>query len=125
LADLDAAKENLRVREGMPNINGIGFVDLSTGTESQTAVQRHQAAVQTIRAWAEAKEYHAIIWTALDSNFSKPAAAGEAFSVEAAVRFMEARPDDERECALNYIRKASSEVQTLVRAAVAARWPQG
>ena len=134
LDNLDLALTNLWMREGsegekhpkkIRKSGRVAFVDLTTGTESETAVLLHPAAVQTIRAWAKAKTYDAVIWTALGSNFGEPATAGKAFSVEAAVRFLEGRSDDQREVALTYIRNAPPEVKTPVRDAVTARWPQG
>ena len=67
--DLDAAIENLRVREGMQNARGVGFVELASGKQSGIAMQRHPKAVATIAAWAQSNGYDATIWTALASNF--------------------------------------------------------
>ena len=36
--DLDAAIENLRVREGMQNARGVGFVELASGKQSDVAI---------------------------------------------------------------------------------------
>ena len=60
-------------------------------------MERHPQAVATIKAWAKANGYDAAIWTAVASNFHEPDKAAEPFS----------------------------EVQTPVRPAVNARWPQG
>jgi hypothetical protein len=123
--NLASARENLRDREGMDHVNGVGFVDCFTATESHRAMERHPAAVGTIRAWARATGYDAVIWTALASNFHEPAKANEPFSVEAAIRYLSGRDGAELEAALNYIRRAPSEVQTPVRAAANERWPEG
>jgi len=79
--------------------------------------------VTAIQAWLAASDFDAVIWTALANNFEER--AGEAFSAEAAIRFLEAQPADHLPEALKYIRKAPEPVQTPVRAAVSARWPQG
>ncbi len=71
LQDLDAAIDNLRVREGMPDAGGIGFVEPASGRSSDTAMQRHPEAVATIAAWAQTNGYDAAIWTALASNFEE------------------------------------------------------
>jgi hypothetical protein len=123
--DLGDARENLREREGMAHVNGVGFVDCVATTESLRALERHPAAVETIRAWARANGYDAVIWTALASNFHEPAKANEPFSVEAAIRYLSTRDRTALEAALKYIRCAPPEVQTPVRAAVNERWPEG
>jgi len=45
--------------------------------------------------------------------------------VGAAIEYLDGLDKADLAAALHYIRKAPSEVQTPVRAAVAARWPQG
>lgn len=88
-------------------------------------MERHPQAVATIKAWAKANGYDAAIWTALASNFHEPDKAAEPFSVEAAIRYLEALDAPKLKAALAYIRSAPPEVQTPVRAAVNTRWPQG
>ena len=123
--NLADSRENLRRREGMDHINGVGFVDLVSGTESHRATERHPGAVKTIRAWATANGYGAVIWTALASNFHEPDKANEQFSIEAAIRYLEGRDAKTLDAALLYIRKAPPQAQTPVRAAVNMRWPEG
>lgn len=65
------------------------------------------------------------MWTALASNFHEPEKASEPFSVDAAISYLEALEALKRDAALSYIRSAPPEIQTLVRAAVGARWPEG
>lgn len=122
LGDLEAARENLRGREGLDHVNGIGFA-VKGGASSAKAIERHPKAVTAIRAWLAASDFDAVIWTALANNFAER--VGEAFSVDAALRFLEALPEDQLPHALEYIRKAPEPVQTPVRAAASARWPQG
>jgi hypothetical protein len=122
--DLEVARENLREREGMDHVNGVGFVDCVAVTESHRAVERHPAAVETIRLWARTNGYDAVIWTALANNFHEPAKANEPFSVEAAIRYLSAKNGTALEAALNYIRQAPQEVRTPVREAVNKRWPE-
>jgi hypothetical protein len=123
--DLDAAIEDLRLREGMPSAMGVGFVDLGSGKYSSRAVERHPQSVAAINAWAQANGCDAAIWTALASNFHEPGKAAEPFSVKAAIRYLETRDDPTLRTALHYIRKAPQEVRTPVRTAVAQRWPEG
>jgi hypothetical protein len=121
LGGLDAARENLRDREGRPPADGIGFA-VKGGASSERAIERHPKAVTAIEAWLAASDFDAVIWTALASNFAER--AGEDFSVDAALRFLEAQPPEHLPLALEYIRKAPQPVQTPVRAAVSARWPE-
>jgi hypothetical protein len=123
--DLDSSIENLRSREGMPNTKGVGFIDRVTGRQSVSALERHPRAVESIDSWADANRHDAAIWTALGSNFHEADKAGEPFSVEAAIRYLEARDVPTLDRALAYIRQAPVKVQTPLRAAVTARWPEG
>jgi hypothetical protein len=126
LEDLDAAIENLRLREGMGNTRAVGFVELGSGRQSDVAIERHPEAVETIAAWAASSGYDAAIWTALVTNFDEPGKGGEPFSVTAAMRYLEALRDKDAAIfsrALAYIRQAPPEVQTPVREQVSKRWP--
>lgn len=125
VGDLDAAIENLRLREGMPSATGVGFTDVVSGTRSSRAMERHPQVVATVKAWAKANGYDAAIWTALASNFHESDKAAEPFTVEAAIRYLEALDAPKLATALGYIRSAPPEIQTPVRAAVNVRWPQG
>ncbi len=129
--DLDAALENLWIREGsqdemLPNnvrTHGrVGFVEVASGHCSGKAMERHPRAVASIKAWASVNGFDAAIWTALGSNFNHKAA--ELFSAEAAIRYLEALDAAILGEALGYIRSAPPEVATPVRDAVNARWPE-
>jgi hypothetical protein len=125
LDDLDAAIENLRLRE-KTSAGNVGFVEPASDRQSDVAVAHHPQVVATIAAWTEARGYNAAIWTALASNFDEWGKGGEPFSVTAAIRYLEAlngQDADKFARALEYIRKAPAEVQTPVRDAVAKRWP--
>jgi hypothetical protein len=86
-------------------------------------MERHPRAVETIAAWAAERGWDAVVWTALGSNFYDR--AGEPFSVEAAMRYLDTRDEATRDKALTYIRRAPAVVQTPVRTAVNGRWPEG
>ena len=126
IESLDGAIENLRLREGATNAEVIGFVELASGKQSDFATQSHPNAVAAIGAWATSNRYDAAIWTALTSNFEEPDKGGEPFSVTAAIRYLEALESRDRAAftrALDYIRKAPTEVETPVRDQVNKRWP--
>ena len=89
LESLEAARDNLCLREGMANARAIGFVETASGRQSDVAMERHPEAVATIAAWAASKGYDAAIWTALASNFDEPDKGGELFSVSAAIQYLE------------------------------------
>jgi hypothetical protein len=126
LESLDAAIENLRVREGAPNARAIGFVETASLRQSDVAVERHPEALATIAVWAASSGYEAAIWTALASNFDEPGKGGEPFSVTAAVQYLatlQGRDAATFAGALAYIRQAPRDVETPVREEVAKRWP--
>jgi hypothetical protein len=132
-ADLDNALLNLWVREGKENekpparvrdSGRVAFVDLPTNTNSLSAKERHPAALETVRSWATATGHDAVIWTALASNFHEVGKAGKPFTVDAAMEYLDGLDKPDLAAALHYIWDAPPEVQTPVRAAVAARWPQ-
>ncbi len=121
--DLDEAIDNLRLREGMPESSGVGFVDIYDHTRSEVAWQRHPRALLAIESWAMRYGYRAVIWTALASNFGNPEMAGVPFSVEAALAHLAALDGPSLEHALQYFRKAPPEIRSALREAVDRRWP--
>lgn len=132
--DLDAALNNLWLREGSQDetlpknvrTHGrVGFVEVASGDCSAKALERHPKAVATIKTWAQANGFDAAIWTALARNFDLSDKAGKPFSADAAIRYLEGLDAPKLDAALAYIRSAPPEVQTHVRAAVSARWPEG
>ena len=125
LESLDAAIENLRQREGMPNTRAVGFVETVSGRQSAVAMKHHPEVAATIGAWAASMGYDAAIWTALASNFEER--AGEPFSLTAAIRYLETLEGDDPAKfarALDYVRMAPAEVETPVREEVLRRWPK-
>jgi len=118
---LDQAKENLREREGMHHVNGVGYVTKHSEDVSFRALERHPETVAKIRTWLTESDYDTVIWTALASNFRER--CEEPFSVKAALTFLDQQPPEHRAASLDYIRKAPVEVRTPVRLAVSKRWP--
>ena len=126
LESLDAARDDLRQREGMADARAIGFVEPASGRQSDFALQSHPQVVATISAWAESIGYDAAIWTALASNFDEWGRGGEPFSVSAAMQYLETLEKEDAEKfarALAHIRNAPLEVETPVREEAAKRWP--
>jgi hypothetical protein len=126
LESLDAARDDLCLREGMADARTVGFVERASGKQSDFALESHPQCVATIAAWAESLGYDAAIWTALTSNFDDWGKGGEPFSVSAALQYLETLEDEDPAKfaqALAYIQKAPPEVETPVREEVAKRWP--
>lgn len=126
IQSLDEAVENLRGRERMSSAEEVGFVESSSGKQSDVAMRRHPEAIATIAAWSTANGFDAAIWTALESNFGEHGKGGEPFSVTAATRYLERLAGQDAakfDRALDYIRKAPPEVDTPVRDEVTERWP--
>jgi hypothetical protein len=119
--DLGQAKENLREREGMLHVNGVGFVDRQTGEVSFRAEERHPNAVDNIREWLEGSAFDAVVWTALASNFAET--RGEPFSIDASLSFLNELSPEKLTTALEYINRAPEQTQTALREAIAMRWP--
>jgi hypothetical protein len=125
LESLDAARDDLCLREGMADARGIGFVEPASARQSDFALESHPQVVATIGAWTESLRYDATIWTALASNFNEWGKGGEPFSVSAALQYLETLEGEDPAKfaqALTYIRKAPPEVETPVRDEVAKRW---
>jgi hypothetical protein len=126
LESLDAARDDLCLREGMADVRGIGFVEPASGNQSDFALENHPQVVATIEAWAEAAGYDAAIWNALASNFNDWGKGGEPFSVSAALQYLETLEGENHAKfarALAHIRRAPPEVETPVRDEVSRRWP--
>lgn len=119
--ELDEARENLRVRENMEHVNGVGFVDLASGGVSQRACQRHPHAITEISHWAVDRNFDAVIWTALAGNF--PEKLDAEFGIEQAVSYLESLPPDSFALAAHYINSAPATVQTRLREIFTERWP--
>lgn len=116
-----SARENLRDREGMEHVNGVGFIDRQSGEVSFRAEERHPRSLKMIGDWLETTDFDAVIWTALASNFSDE--TGEQFSLESAMSFVDQLPVEQQEMAVKYFQEAPETVQTPFRLASAGRWP--
>lgn len=118
--DLSKARENLRDREGMKHVNGVGFIDLRSGDVSERVRERHPQAIPRITELCQRNGFDAVVWTALASNFTE--ATGREFSTDEAISYLSALPIETFALAAEYIRMAPPQVQTPVRAAFSDRW---
>jgi hypothetical protein len=110
--NLNDAISNLREREGTSS-ERIGFVNLLANTEREYSRQQHPAACESIKAWAQANDWQAVIWTALVSNFESD--GRPPFSTPAAVAYVNSLTGKTQACALEYVNRAPVEVDTPVR----------
>lgn len=103
----DAACD-LRTREGTV-IRHIGLIDLETNF-----VRGHWTAIiDKIKLWAIEKQFRAVIWTDLPSNFTKK--TDKIFTPENAIEYLKSLPVDGQRSAKEYIKNTPSEIQTLFR----------
>ena len=121
---LDEALLNLWQREGsgtgkppknMCSSGRVGYVDLNAKTHSIKAMKRHPKSVAVIEGWARAQRFDAVIWTALEPNFSGE--HGAPFTVCHALNYLAGLTGKTRDCAFTYIRDAPETVKTPLREA--------
>jgi hypothetical protein len=111
-SSLSEAVEDLREREST-NEEYIGFTDITGAQASFRKYPGHQFAHERIRWWLDISDFHAVIWTALPSNYRER--ERQDFSDENAVSYLLRLSSADRQKALEYVRKAPAEVQTPVR----------
>src|SRR5262245_27762249 len=70
-SNLDHVIDDLCDREDITRSDRIGYVNLVRNTERTFARQQHPNACNTIKAWAQARGWDAVVWTALPSNFEE------------------------------------------------------
>lgn len=110
--NLNDAIANLREREGT-SAEKIGFVNLVNNTESYYSRRQHHSACNSIRVWAQANDWQAVIWTALISNFESD--GRPPFSTPAAVAYVNGLNGELKTRAFEYLQRAPEEVDTPIR----------
>jgi hypothetical protein len=113
---LDDTIGNLRDREGT-NLQNIGYVDVTTGRSCSRHVD-----VDRMIAWSKERSCRAVAWTDLEPNFASR--QGRAFDPETAIEHLRSLPRRAAHKAFAYIRNAPSEVDTPLRRAAVAEWPE-
>lgn len=103
---------DLQAREGTSQ-DEIGFCEVTAGHFAPIALSRHPKSCERIRAWAQAKGFDAVIWTALARRFKD--ALGIPFSPAAALDYLNGLPAPTKEKALDYIRSAPAQTMTPFR----------
>ena len=110
---LEDAICDLRCREGTTCENiGYWFADSNCFEHGY---------VKNIRDWAKTKNFDAVVWTALDSNFKK--CKKMEFTIENAIQHLNGLSPKGKLEAKKYIREAPKEVRTKLRTKVeTAQW---
>lgn len=104
---LSLAIDDLRNREGT-TIANIGYMRLSGEGKSRDSRTRG-----VVAAWAKAKDFDAVVWTDLRSNF--PEKTGKPFSVDTAMIYLQGLSEEGRRAASAYINHAPDFVDTPLR----------
>jgi hypothetical protein len=102
---------DLRSREGTTRSN-IGFL-FADGSRKQS---RDANSLETIRAWAKAKNLDVVVWTDLGSNFDK--VCGKPFGVDAALAHLQSLDQEAKAGAAEYVWRAPAFVDTPIRRAL-------
>lgn len=110
--DPGAARELLRVREGTAT-RGIGL--WITG-------QPDPGSLPGLSDWAAARDVQAVIWTDLSPKFRGE--DGRIPSAVEVVAYLQALPDEPRAAAIEYIRRAPTQVDTAYRREIARLLPE-
>jgi hypothetical protein len=119
LTELEAARENLRVREDTDNINNIGFLRFDDG-ENYVGPD-HVLVLEILTVWNACKGFDAVIWSEFAPNFTLKAKLP--FTVQNVITFLERLPIEEKDRAMEYIKKAPAQITTRFRAQIEARFP--
>ncbi|WP_024298220.1 hypothetical protein [Methylomicrobium lacus] len=104
----DDAICDLRCREGT-TLKNIGFY---FADESRSPKYRDAQAFNSIQSWALERKIDVTVWTDLESNFQKQ--SNEAFSVEAALAYLQIDAVDKAKAA-QYVQRAPQFIDTPLR----------
>jgi hypothetical protein len=113
----DAACD-LRNREGTL-IKNIGIIDLEHKCENY----RYPEIGEIIKKWIIEKNYQAVVWTDLKSNFEKESFGKVPFTIEAALNHLNGLCEKGKEQAKTYFKNAPEYVDTpLRRKLISSEW---
>lgn len=87
--------------------NNVGYVCVEKADHSPNAT------ANSIASWAQERNFDAVIWTALTSNFSKE--QRQTYTVESAVNYLRELPPDAKREAAKYIRRSPQFVKLPLR----------
>jgi hypothetical protein len=104
----DDAVCDLRTREGTI-LRHIGFIDL----KNKVSMGHYTFIIDKIKLWAVQKNFRAVIWTDLPSNYVEK--NKEVFNAKKAIEYLKNLTKEGQKSAKEYIRNAPVEVQTSLR----------
>jgi hypothetical protein len=110
--DLVAAIADLQARE-RTLAEYIASCEVGRGRVSPYALSHHPKSCDRIRAWAKAKGFDAVVWTALARRFKD--VLGIPFSPAAALNYLNTLPSPTKEAAMAYINNAPDQTMTPFR----------
>ena len=111
--ELVPAIADLQQREGKSALGKIGYCEVAARRFSVNALSLHAKSCGRILAWAQAKGFDAVIWTALTRRFEE--VVGLPFSPDAALNYLNGLPASTREKALAYIHSVPAQIMTPFR----------
>ena len=111
--DPQAARELLRMREGRPPRHHIGLWQRG---------HPDPGSLLGLAEWAAARAIDAVIWTDLPPKFEGE--VGRVPTVQEVVAYLQALPDEPRAVAVEYIRRAPTQVDTAYRREIALLLPE-
>lgn len=109
--NLDSAKNNLMIREGISDINGIGHFDFCNSSWSIRRCE-DQLSEELIK-WNSDKKFDAVIWTDLGPNFSLKTHRN--FSIGNLISYLDNLTLAEFSLAKDYILNTPLQIQTRFR----------
>jgi len=110
------AIENLREAEGTTKDN-IGWIDLHNPRNNNCKALR--TALDVIKRWARKKNFDAVVWTDLSSNFRKK--TKKRFNEDNVIAYLQSLDGVASQKAEEYIRKAPRQTNTRMRYAIEER----
>jgi hypothetical protein len=111
--DWESARKNLCEREGI-SLEKIGNVVTATGE----GYSQFPHVPEVIRQWARAQGIDAVIWTDLEGNFETRRGGERATPANVIKYLKELRDVDKHAEAESYIRRAPTQIETRLRAAI-------
>ncbi|CDZ31892.1 Hypothetical protein NGAL_HAMBI1145_06600 [Neorhizobium galegae bv. officinalis] len=112
-ADPAAAKDALRLREGKPHRHHIGLWESG---------HPDPGSLPGLANWAAARGIDAVVWTDLPPKFQGE--DGRVPTVEEVVAYLRALPDEAKAVAIEYIRRAPTQIDTAYRREIARAIPE-
>ena len=109
---IDEAIKDLEKREDT-NLSWIGYIDIKNNLCSYKINSNQIDVFDTIKQWAKSKEFDAIVWTALKSNFKNK--TGKFFTVDNAIEYLKNLCGSIRDEAVKYFNQVPKQIKTPLR----------